>query len=255
VHLPGGPVGFTIDWPTIRLVWSEEGYPSNPSYLEYHRLSPNGMRLWSIGGTPYEPAAAGKRAGEHAAGFLAAVRDRLDRHRQERGRRGLCVFAIDTELLGHWWAEGPIWLREVLRGAELEGVRLLTLPQALAEHEPERRPLGEASWGEGKTLETWDSPAVADLAWGARRLELRLLRSLASGQRGEGAVRAARELLAVQASDWAFMDHRGQAGDYPFRRVIAHAEALLEAIDSAHAPEPSVRNLAPDLSLAPLLEP
>jgi hypothetical protein len=59
----------------------------------------------------------------------------------------------------------------------------------------------------------------------------------------------------VQASDWAFMDHRGQAGDYPYRRVTAHSEALLQAIDSAEAPEPGVRNLVPDLDLAPALEP
>jgi 1,4-alpha-glucan branching enzyme len=255
VRLPGGPVGFTIDWPTVRLVWSEGGYPADPAYLEYHRLSPNGIRLWSVGGRPYAAAVAAKRASEHAAGFLAAVRDRLERHRTERGRRGLCVFAIDTELLGHWWAEGPIWLGEVLRVAELEGVRLLTLPQALGEHEAEERPVADASWGEGKTLETWDSPAVADLAWGARRLELRVLRALAARRNGDGALRAARELLAVQSSDWAFMDHRGQAGDYPYQRATAHAEALLEAIDSAAAPEPSVRNLAPDISLAPLLEP
>jgi 1,4-alpha-glucan branching enzyme len=255
VRLPGGPVAFTIDWPTIRLVWSEGGYPSDPAYLEYHRLSPNGIRLWSVGGRPYAAAVAAKRAGEHAAGFLAAVRDRLERHRAERGRRGICVFAVDTELLGAWWAEGPIWLGEVLRRAELEGVRLLTLPQALSEHPAEERSVAAASWGEGKTLETWDSPAVADLVWGARRLELRVLRSLAIGGRGDAALRAARELLAVQSSDWAFMDHRGQAGDYPYRRVTAHAEALLQAIDSDEAPEPSVRNLAPDLSLAPLLEP
>jgi 1,4-alpha-glucan branching enzyme len=255
VRLPGGTVAFTIDWPTVRLVWSDAGYPSDPAYLEYHRLSPNGIRLWSIGGRPYSAAVAAKRASEHAAGFLAAVRDRLERHRAERGRRGLCVFAIDTELLGAWWAEGPIWLREVLRAAELEGVRLITLPQAMREHEPEERPVAEASWGEGKTLETWDSPAVADLAWAARRLELRVLRSLATRPRGEAPLRAARELLAVQSSDWAFMDHRGQAGDYPYRRATAHAEALLQAIDSAEAPEPSVRNLAPDISLAPLLEP
>jgi 1,4-alpha-glucan branching enzyme len=131
IRLPGGPVAFTIDWPTVRLVWSEQGYPSDGNYLEYHRLSPNGTRLWSISGRPYDPAAAAKRASEHAASFLAAVRDRLERHRNEHGRRGLCVFAIDTELLGHWWAEGPLWLREVIRGAELDGIRLLTLPQAL----------------------------------------------------------------------------------------------------------------------------
>ena len=214
------------------------------------------MRLWSISGTPYEPAVAAKRATEHAASFLAAVRDRLERHRSERSRRGLCVFAVDTELLGHWWAEGPIWLRKVIEGAELDGVRLLTLPQALREHEPEERPASEASWGEGKSLETWDSPSVSDLVWATRRCELRLLRALARrAVEVPAAMRAARELLALQSSDWAFMDHRGQAGDYPYARATAHAEALLEAIDSAKAVDPRVRNLAPDLSLAPLLEP
>src|SRR3954451_17712378 len=256
VRLPGGPVGFTIDWPTVALVWSEDGYPSDPSYLEYHRLSPNGMRLWSISGDPYDPAAAADRASEHASTFLGAVRDRLEQHRSDRGSRGLCVFAIDTELLGHWWAEGPLWLREVVRGAEAEGVRLLTLPEALREHEPEDRPVAESSWGEGKSLETWDSPSVSDLVWAPRRSELRLLRALGMRSVGrDAALRAARELLALQSSDWAFMDHRGQAGDYPYTRATDHAQALLEAIDSPEAVDARVRNLAPDLSLAPLLEP
>jgi 1,4-alpha-glucan branching enzyme len=256
IRLHGGPTAFTIDWPTVRLVWSEGGYPSDGAYLEYHRLSANGTRLWSISGAPYDPAAAAKRASEHAASFLAAVRDRLDRHAKERGGRGLCVFAIDTELLGHWWAEGPIWLREVLKGAELERIRLLTLPQALREHEGEERPASEASWGEGKSLETWDSPSVSDLVWATRRCELRLLRALAErAVAGPAALRAARELLALQSSDWAFMDHRGQAGDYPYVRATAHAQALLEAIDSPEGVDARVRNLAPDLSLAPLLEP
>jgi 1,4-alpha-glucan branching enzyme len=256
VILPGGPRAFTIDWPTVRLVWSDSGYPADGAYLEYHRLSPNGVRLWSISGAPYNPAAAAKRAAEHAASFLAAVRDRLQRHRVERSGRGLCVFAVDTELLGHWWAEGPIWLRDVLKGAELERIRLLTLPQALAEHPGEERPVAEASWGEGKSLETWDSPSVSDLVWATRRSELRLLRALARRSlERQAAMRAARELLALQSSDWAFMDHRGQAGDYPFTRATGHARGLLEAIHSAEPLDARVRNLAPDLSLAPLLEP
>ena len=68
-------------------------------------------------------------------------------------------------------------------------------------------------------------------------------------------MRAARELLAVQASDWAFLDSRGQAGDYAFQRATGHAEAALEAIDSPASTDPRMRALAPDLSLAPLLEP
>ncbi len=257
-RLPSGLTGFTIDWPAVELVWSQDGYPSDRAYLEYHRLSPNGIRLWSIGGEPYDRGAARERTAEHARDFLRRVRSRLARHAESGEGRGLCVFAIDTELLGHWWAEGPSWLAEVLAAAPGEGVRLLKLTEALAEHEPQARRAAESSWGEGKGLETWDSPAVGDLAWASRRLELRMLAALRSGALGRGsagALRAARELLAVQSSDWAFMDHRGQAGDYPFTRATDHAQAMIESIIEAQGADPRLRNLAPDLSLGPLLEP
>jgi 1,4-alpha-glucan branching enzyme len=251
----GGPVALPIDWEAIQWLWSLDGYPSDPAHAQFAGKSLRGVRIWKVGGGAYEPAAAEAAARRQAGEFLAAIAARLRDFAAKRGRRGLIVFAIDTELLGHWWSEGAVWLREVLAGATEAGVRLLTAPQALAEHEPVERSPAASTWGEEKDLRTWDSPPVADLAWGARRLELRLLRALAQGLRGPAALRAARELLAVQASDWAFLDKRGQAGDYPFRRVIDHAEALLEAIDSAAGSDPRMRALAPDLSLAPLLEP
>ncbi|MGZ5312429.1 MAG: 1,4-alpha-glucan branching protein domain-containing protein [Solirubrobacterales bacterium] len=257
VRLPGGPLAFTLDWPTVARVWAEGGYPGAPGYLEYHRLSASGTRLWAISGEPYGPGPAAEQAEADARAFLAAVRERLAAHAESRGERGLCVFAIDTELLGHWWSEGPLWLEAVLAGAARTGIRLLTLSQAAREHPGEPRPAAVASWGEGKGLETWDSPSVADLAWAARRLELRLLRAYGEEGLDERRLeRAARELLAVQSSDWAFMDHRAQAGDYPYRRVVTHAGAMLESLDSgSEAPKPRLRNLAPDLSLAPLREP
>lgn len=255
VATAAGPVALPIDWEAIQWLWSLDGYPSDPAHAQFAGKSLRGARIWRVGGGAYDPAAAEAAARRQAGEFLAAVAARLRDFAVERGRRGLLVFAIDTELLGHWWSEGAIWLREVLAGAAAAGVRLLTVPEALAEHEPLERPLRASTWGEGKGMRTWDSPSVADLAWGARRLELRLLRALARGLRRPGAQRAARELLALQASDWAFLDRRGQAGDYPFRRATDHAEALLEAIDSAASSDPSMRALAPDMSLAPLLEP
>jgi hypothetical protein len=60
----------------------------------------------------------------------------------------------------------------------------------------------------------------------------------------------------VQASDWAFLDRRRQAGDYPWQRATGHARALLEAMHSgAEPPDPALRSLAPDLSLTRLREP
>ena len=247
-----GPVALPIDWEAVSWLWSLDGYPSDPAHAQFAGKSLRGVRIWRVGGGAYDPAAAEEAARRQAAEFLAALAGRLREFSASRGRRGLLVFAIDTELLGHWWSEGAIWLGEVLAGAAGAGVRLLTVPQALAEHEPAARPLAASTWGEGKDLRTWDSPPVADLAWGARRLELRLLRALSAGLGGAAAMRAARELLAVQASDWAFLDRRGQAGDYAFQRATSHAEAALRAIDCPAGTDPRMRSLAPDLSLAPL---
>ena len=257
VRTEAGPVALPIDWEAIGWLWSLDGYPSDPAHAQFDGKSLRGIRLWKVGGGAYDPAAADGRG--------APPGGRVPRRRPppacattptQQDRRGLLVFAIDTELLGHWWSEGPIWLRAVLEGAEAAGVRLLTVPEALAEHEPVERELAASTWGEDKDFRTWDSPAVADLAWGARRLELRLLRALSGGlERRRRDLRAARELLAAQASDWAFLDKRGQAGDYAYQRATDHAGALLEAIDCGSATDSRMRSLAPDLSLAPLLEP
>jgi 1,4-alpha-glucan branching enzyme len=255
VATTAGPVALTIDWEAIAWLWSLDGYPSAPVYADFHRKTMRGARPWSIGGEPYDPDAAATKAREQAAEFIGGAAARLQRFRADRGRLGLLTFAIDTELLGHWWWEGPAWLAEVLRLAPRRGIEPVTLSEAVARHSPELRPLRASTWGKDKDFRTWDSPEVADLAWAARRLELRLLRALGEGLEEEAAYRAARELLAVQASDWAFLDMRRQASDYPYQRATGHARALLDAIHSGAPTEPRLRNLAPDLSLAPLLEP
>jgi 1,4-alpha-glucan branching enzyme len=156
---------------------------------------------------------------------------------------GVCVCALDTELLGHWWYEGVHWLSAVFDESARQGLALTTLDDALERHERVAAPaeLPVSSWGEGGDLRTWSAPAVADLAFSARAAELMLL---AGG--GPPPQRAVRELLALQASDWAFLVYRGTAGDYPRERLAGH----LAAFDRALAGElrtPALRNLAPDL--------
>ena len=255
VATPAGLVALPIDWEAVSWLWSLDGYPSDEGYRDFHRESWRGARPWSISGRPYEAEGADAVARAQAGAFVGAVGARLAAHRDRSGSPGVLTFAIDTELLGHWWWEGPTWLAEVQRLAPAAGVELITASAAVARGGAQERPLQRSSWGEGKDLRTWDSPAVADMAWAARRLELRLLRGLRSGALGEAAAaRATRELFALQASDWAFLDSRKQAGDYPWQRSTGHAYAMLEAIHSAVAPEPRLRNLAPDLDLTPLLQ-
>ena len=72
---------------------------------------------------------------------------------------------------------------------------------------------------------------MSEIAFAARDAELRTVRAAAIRTEPRVALmRAARELLAVQASDWAFMVTRALAGDYPRRRLGAHAAALDAAL-------------------------
>ena len=251
-----GPVAVPIDWDSVQLVWNEtSGYPVHRTYRNYWGRTVHDLKPWSNGGRAYDHGAALRLAREHARDFVARAATRL-----EDG--GLLCCALDTELLGHWWYEGLAWLGFVLEEAEAEGVRLVTVSEGIELVEPEgARELAPSTWGHEKSFTTWDAPSVAELAFDARAAELRTVAAVAGrGEPHAALERAARELLAIQASDWAFMVTRDLAADYPRERVRLHADALDAALaaltdSAAAAPEPALRGLAPDLDLSPLTTP
>jgi 1,4-alpha-glucan branching enzyme len=256
VATEAGPIAVPVDWQTVELVWGVSGYPSHPDYRDYHGRTLHDLRPWTIGGRPYDHAAAGALAAEHAADFVRRVVARLDEFAADRDRPGLLCCALDTELLGHWWYEGPVWLESVLARAEEAGLDLVTLPGGLERFEPVRRELVASTWGSPKDLTTWDSARVADVAFAARGAELETVAAAASHGGSAALARATRELFALQSSDWAFLVTRDLAGDYPLERVALHTaelRAALGALDSSPQPDPELRSLAPDLDLAPLL--
>ena len=222
VATAAGPVAFTIDWEAVAVALVARRLPLRP---RLRRLPPQvAARRAALGDRrrPLRPRGGRRRGRASRRREFARRRGRAaaSASRPSAGGRGLLVFAIDTELLGHWWWEGPGVARaRCSRRARSTGSSWSRWREARERHEPEARPLRRSTWGEGKDLRTWDSPAVADLAWAARRLELRVLRGARrAGSPEAAAERAARELLAVQASDWAFLDRRRQAGDYPWQR-------------------------------------
>ncbi len=151
VSTEAGPVALPIDWEAIQWLWSLDGYPSDPVHAQFAGKSLRGVRIWKIGGGGYDPAKAEAAARRQAGEFLAATAERLREFSASRGHRGLIVFAIDTELLGHWWSEGAIWLREVLAGAAAAGVRLRRRPgvrtRTSAPGTPQRSPTSPSAHG------------------------------------------------------------------------------------------------------------
>jgi 1,4-alpha-glucan branching enzyme len=253
-----GPVAIPVDWEVVRLVWDiADGYPARPGYRDYHGRTLHDLRPWAIGGEPYRHYRALVTARRHARDFVDKVIARLDAYAAERGRPGLCCFALDTELLGHWWYEGMHWLRFVIDEARLRGLALATLPDALERHEPVKRDIAASTWGRPKDLSTWDHPRVADVAFAQRHAELQTVAAAAGGRGGAAALeRAARELLALQSSDWAFQLTHELAADYPRRRVDGHAEGLDAALaalkHSGAVPDARLRHLAPEIDVSPL---
>jgi 1,4-alpha-glucan branching enzyme len=253
VSTDAGPVAVPIDWQTVELVWNEQaGYPADATYRDYHRRTIHDLKPWDNAGRPYDREAALALARRHAQDFVARAAARI-------ADGGLLCCALDTELLGHWWYEGPAWLAGVLEEAPRQGLELVTVSEGVERVGAAPAPLAASTWGWGKDLSTWDSPDVGHMAFAARRAELRVVAAAAGPAEPRAALeRATRELLALQASDWAFMVTRGVAGDYPRQRLEAHAaelERALAALDSAAVPDPELRNLAPDLDLASLTTP
>jgi 1,4-alpha-glucan branching enzyme len=241
-----GPLLVPIDRETIELVWSDAGYPAHAAYRDSHRLTRCHHKPWANDGAVYDPERAAARARADAADFVARVRERV-------AGGGLCVCALDTELLGHWWHEGITWLGAVVEEAERQGLALAPLDDALTRHEPAPAPeLPTTTWGARRDLSTWDGPAVADIAWTVRRAELDVVGA------GEAAGdRALRELLALQSSDWPFMVSRGLAEPYGRERVAGHGAALAAALAEPGGcqADGSVRALAPRLVRGALLAP
>ena len=215
--LRGGPVAFTIDWPTVRPRLVRGRLPRrsplprvSPALGEWDPAlvdrRPSVRRPPRRGGPPSTPRRSSPRSATAST------------CRQERGRRGLCVFAIDTELLGHWWAEGPIWLREVLRGAEHDRVRLLTLSR------PRRArtgfaPRGSRAGARGRASRP-GLPAVADMVWATRRSSCGCLR--------RGATEREPRRPAPRAS-CSPVERLGVHGSPRPRPAITHARATAHA--------------------------
>jgi 1,4-alpha-glucan branching enzyme len=242
---PAGPLLVPIDRTTIELVWSRGGYPADAAYRNYHRFTEHRHRAWSNDGAPYDPARAATAARRHAADFVVRARGRV-------AGGGLAVCAVDTELFGDWWHEGSLWLAAVVEESARQGLTLSRLDDALTRHEPADAPPGlpVTSWGTRRDLTTWSAPPVAGMAWDARDAELR---TVGAGVRADE--RAARELLALQSSDWAFLVSQELAEPYGRERAAGHRARLDAALAAPGSLPAEVRSLAPDMTTAALFEP
>jgi 1,4-alpha-glucan branching enzyme len=237
-------------------VWSGTvGYPADGAYLEFHKKwgPKRGLRYWKITGSKvdlgdkhlYYPENVPGKLYEHVSDFCNSVKQRLADYRNRTGRTGLIVASFDAELFGHWWFEGPQFLRDVWLSLNSDpDVELVTAEQYLQSHPPDKVvSLPEGSWGDGGDHRVWTNPGI-NWMWDIEyRCETNLGRACCEMPWQENDVirglltKAARELLLLQASDWQFIITRGQAVDYGIKRFMQHVarfETLLDLAEKLH---------------------
>ena len=248
---------------TGQQVWSADwGYPGDFDYREFHKKAgTSGLQYWRVTGAKtdlahkdyYHPEWAEYKVDQHAEHYSNLVADLLREYNHETGEFGLIASNYDTELFGHWWFEGVIWLRKVLRNLALNpDVELTTASRHVMEHPPQRvLHIPESSWGAGGNHFTWDNGETSWMWKPIHEAEARM-EALANHYTKPSAAekvvlnQAARELLLLESSDWPFLVTTGQAREYAIQRFSQHLERFVQLADSLAANQPD-RNLAQDL--------
>ncbi|MHB1126108.1 MAG: 1,4-alpha-glucan branching protein domain-containing protein [Bacillota bacterium] len=255
VRTRSGTTVFGRDPHSSKEVWSkQEGYPGDYRYREYYRdigfdldysyLRPflpqdirvnTGIKYYRITGPTeekeiYNPGEAEARASDHATNFIRNRLDQIARLGGEMSQPPIIVAPYDAELFGHWWYEGPEWIKNLIRqlGGMQERVQLTTPSRFMKDYpakETVNLPL--SSWGDGGYNRVWLNGSNDWIYSHLHGAEIRMIKLANSfnnpGPHIDRALRqAARELLLAQASDWAFSINSGTVVDYAVRRTRNH---------------------------------
>ena len=234
---------YTRDPETGLLVWSgEHGYPGDGHYLDFHKKRfPGGLRYWAVTSAKsdladkveYNIDGAMARIPENSAHFAEKIHGILDYHYSENKKAGILTAPYDAELFGHWWFEGPLFLKEVIRKVSKDSEVELTF---LAEHYDRSQPteiisIPEGSWGEGGNHYIWLNE---ENEWTWKKIyesEKKMCELAQYYEANKDSItddladilkQAARELMLMSASDWQFLISTWSARDYAELRLSEH---------------------------------
>jgi 1,4-alpha-glucan branching enzyme len=273
-----GVAAFGRDIESSKQVWSaEEGYPGDYWYREFYRdigydldyeyIRPyvcadgkrknTGIKYYRVTGpTPhkevYDPRAACERASLHAGNFMFNRQKQIE-HLFDRmdGRRPIVVAPYDAELLGHWWYEGPDWIKYLLgKAAHDQKIFRLATPGDYLDENPQNQVAAPSlsSWGWKGYSEVWlegsNDWIYPHLHAAAQRMvELANSFDNPTSIESRALSQAARELLLAQSSDWAFIMKTGTMVPYAVRRTKEHIVRFNELYDGLKSRSTDVRRL------------
>ena len=257
IMCPSGVKVFGRDMESGRQVWSSIiGYPGDPNYREFYRdigfdldmdyikpyIHESGIRMntgikyyritdrESSEKQPYSPQEALKRAATHGGHFIWCRERQVEYLMTQMDRKPIVVSPYDCELFGHWWYEGVDFIYYVLKKTALESkyVSLVT-PSDYLDYYPgiQEAVPSASSWGANGYSEVWLNETNAYMYPHMHKAAERMISLADSFPEADGLLRdalnqAARELMLLQSSDWAFIMKMGTTVGYAKKRVKDH---------------------------------
>ena len=235
-------------------VWSaRDGYPGNPNYREFHRdlgwdLSidnlkriginekrPLGIKLFKISSKntslenkqQYDPQAAQESVEKDADNYLKDRKNQLIKLENSMKIEPLLIAPFDAELFGHWWFEGPQFLSQLFINSKKDGIKLITLREALqAKKQIQLCNPSPSSWGQGGFHKYWLNQSNAWIVQEWSKAGREMVRICSKGMQKESDIKiikqAGRELLLCQSSDWSFILKAGTTTELARERINLH---------------------------------
>ncbi len=220
-------------------VWSGEvGYPGEPDYLDFHKKHLDSMlRYWRVTDnkadmmykTLYHPDWTEDKTELQANHFIHHIENTLNWNKNKYGSPATLCAPFDTELFGHWWFEGPEFLKKVIKGLyHSPYVNTVSASNQLYNINPrEIVTMPEGSWGENNNHDVWMNENNKWTWEAIYNSELRLHKifekiDIPKGMLKRVMLQAVRELMLMHSSDWQFLIHTIAAKDYAEQRFYFH---------------------------------
>ena len=245
-------IAFTRHRDICMQVWSgDTGYPGDADYMDFHKkYFRSSLRYWRVTDNKadmqykqaYVPEWAENRAKEHAQHFVRILEGATQHRQTESGRPLTACLPFDTELFGHWWFEGPLFLEHVLRGIHASPViHASTAGEQVDLVDPVCVvALPESSWGKNGNHDVWMNQEVQWTWEREYRLEYRFKKFLETQKPSTWdktlnriMLNAMRQFLIAQASDWQFLISTWSSGEYAEMRFNNHLSDASRLMDVA----------------------
>lgn len=249
---------FGRDIEASQQVWSNiVGYPADINYREFYRdigheldmtyVAPyinqkgirvdTGMKYYKITGNTEEKEVYNRKNAidkvkDHARHFINNRNIQIENVYKHMNVKPIITCPYDTELFGHWWFEGPDFIKEILKLQDKEGnkFKMITPSEYLEKH-----PLVQcsmptpSSWGKNGDFSVWLNSSndwiVRELhRCGESMIGLAKAFQHPTGIEKRALNQASRELMLAEASDWSFIINSETTVQYATNRVKTHVE-------------------------------